>query len=218
MIVQMYCLSLIVADVFTHLETPGYNLLSIFLGSIIIRSILVWLRERVARQKSVRIRTTIRQEVFSHLLSLGPVYAKSAKTGASINLLTEGIEKPDDYFTHYIPSLIHIAILLAPVIVAVAICSITFTLLMLFDASLAFAVMTIFLINGLLVPALALYLARGTGKKEHKAQGRMKVFLMDQILVIHDGRIIEMGNHLALLRANGLYCKMYSRQMELFGG
>ncbi len=119
MIVQMYSLSLIVANVFIHLEPPGYSLLSVFMGSIIIRSIIVWFRERAARQKSVLIRSTIRQEVFSHLLSLGPVYARSAKTGANINLMTEGTEKLDDYFTHYIPSLIHIAILPLAVILFV---------------------------------------------------------------------------------------------------
>lgn len=77
--------------------------------------------------------------------------------------------------------------ILSPVIVAIGICTITFALLMLFDPSLAFAVLAIFLINGILVPMLALHLARGTGKKENKAQGAMKVFLMDQIQGLHDG-------------------------------
>ncbi len=114
-IVQMFSLSLIVAGVFIDRETPGFGSLAVFLLSIIVRSILVWLRERAARQKSVQIRTKIRQEVFGQLLALGPVYSRSAKTGANINLLTEGTEKLDDYFTYYIPSLIHIAIL--PVVV-----------------------------------------------------------------------------------------------------
>ncbi len=114
-VVQMFSLSLIIAGVFSHQQPPGFPLLAIFLISIILRSILVWLRERTARQKAVRIKTTIRQEAFSHTLALGPVHARSEKTGGLINLLTEGIEKLEDYFTHYIPALIHIAIL--PVVI-----------------------------------------------------------------------------------------------------
>ena len=110
-IVQMFSLSLIIAGVFSHQQSPRLLLLAVFLGSIILRSILVWLRERTARQHAVRIKSIIRKEAFSHTLALGPVHARSEKTGGLINLLTEGTEKLDDYFTLYVPALVHIAIL-----------------------------------------------------------------------------------------------------------
>ncbi len=114
-VVQMFSLSLIIAGVFSHQQPPGFPLLAIFLGSIILRSVLVWIRERTARQKAVHIKSTIREKAFSHILALGPVHARSEKTGGLINLLTEGTEKLEDYFTHYIPALIHIALL--PVVI-----------------------------------------------------------------------------------------------------
>ncbi len=115
-IIQMLSLSLIIAEVFNHLRPPDHLLLFIFVGSVLIRSLLVWFRERSARQKSVIIKSTIRQETFRKILALGPMYARSEKTGAIINTLTEGTEKLENYFTHYIPSLLHITIL-PPVII-----------------------------------------------------------------------------------------------------
>jgi len=115
-IVQMFSLSLIIAEVFSYQRPPGNNLLLVFGGSVILRTLLVWQRERLARQKSVRIKSALRQEAFSRLLALGPVHARSEKTGGVIHMLTEGTEKLEDYFTHYIPSLIHITIL-TPVII-----------------------------------------------------------------------------------------------------
>jgi ABC-type multidrug transport system fused ATPase/permease subunit len=36
---------------------------------------------------------------------------------------------------------------------------------------------------------------------------------VDKIFVLYDGKIIEEGNHEELMRANGLYAKLYSLQM-----
>ncbi len=113
---QMFTLSLIISEVFTRQSLPE-PLLFVILGiSIIIRSLLVWLRERSARKKSVIIKSKIRRDLFSKTMALGPLHARSEKTGGLINLLTEGTEKLEDYFTHYIPALLHIAIL-PPVII-----------------------------------------------------------------------------------------------------
>lgn len=118
-VIQMLSLSLIIAGVFSDMRPPDSLLAAVFLSSVVLRSLLVWYRERSARQKTVIIKSTIRQEAFSRLLSLGPVYARSAQTGGIIHSLTEGTEKLDDYFTHYIPALLHIAIL-PPVIILFA--------------------------------------------------------------------------------------------------
>ncbi len=115
-IVQMFSLSLIIAEVFTYQRRPENILLLVFAGSVIVRSLLVWQRDRLARQKSVLIKSALRQEAFNRLLALGPLHSSSEQTGGVIHMLTEGTEKLEDYFTHYIPSLIHIAIL-PPVII-----------------------------------------------------------------------------------------------------
>ena len=110
-VIQMLSLSLIIAGVFSDMKPPDNMLMTVFVSSVVLRSLLVWYRERSARQKTVVIKSTIRQEAFSRLLTLGPVCARSAQTGGIIHSLTEGTEKLDDYFTHYIPALLHIAIL-----------------------------------------------------------------------------------------------------------
>lgn len=115
-LIQMFSLSIIIAEVFTSNMLPNPLLFVVFGACIIIRSLLTWLRERNARKKSVVIKSKIRQEAFQKILALGPLYARSEKTGGLINLLTEGTEKLEDYFTHYIPALLHIAIL-PPVII-----------------------------------------------------------------------------------------------------
>jgi ATP-binding cassette, subfamily B, heavy metal transporter len=36
----------------------------------------------------------------------------------------------------------------------------------------------------------------------------------DEILVLHDGRVVERGSHDALLASNGFYATMWQRQQE----
>jgi ABC-type multidrug transport system fused ATPase/permease subunit len=37
----------------------------------------------------------------------------------------------------------------------------------------------------------------------------------DKIIVLDQGRIVEMGNHPDLMQRGGLYSQLYNRQMEL---
>ncbi len=40
---------------------------------------------------------------------------------------------------------------------------------------------------------------------------------VDEILVLHEGRIVERGDHNSLLKARGLYCRMWSHQRQADG-
>jgi ATP-binding cassette, subfamily C, bacterial CydD len=108
---QMFLLSKIIADVFISARTPETPVLLLFLASIGGRGILLWLRERTAQQKTVLIKSGLRKKLFAHTLQLGPSYTRTEKTGEIVALIMDGIEKLDDYFTKFIPSLIHIIIL-----------------------------------------------------------------------------------------------------------
>ena len=112
---QMFFLSKIIADLFISGREPNLFVLILLLSSILVRSILLWLREMTAQRKAVQIKSGLRKKTFEHSLRLGPVHSKAEKTGETVALITEGIEKLDDYFTKFIPSLIHIIIL--PVII-----------------------------------------------------------------------------------------------------
>ncbi|NBC83930.1 MAG: thiol reductant ABC exporter subunit CydD [Bacteroidetes bacterium] len=118
-IFQMYLLSVVVNDVFMLHKAPGNHMLYLLAGAFVARALLVWVRERKAQQNTVRIRSALRCKLFGHLLNQGPHFSQREKTGELVNLLTEGDEKLDDYFTKYIPSIIHIGVLSVVVIVFV---------------------------------------------------------------------------------------------------
>jgi ATP-binding cassette, subfamily C, bacterial CydD len=113
---QMFLLSKVIADVFISARTPETFDLILLLASIIGRGILLWLRERTAQQKTVIIKSALRKKLFEHTLQLGPSYTRTEKTGEIVALIMDGIEKLDDYFTKFNPSLIHIIILPAVII------------------------------------------------------------------------------------------------------
>lgn len=116
-IVQMYFLSLIINQVFIGSGTPAQYFLWILLLSIMLRASLIWLRERFAQQNAVTIKSVLRLNSYRHLLENDPVRARTVKTGELVGNLTDGIEKLDDYYTKYIPSLIQILVLPAIIVI-----------------------------------------------------------------------------------------------------
>ena len=41
------------------------------------------------------------------------------------------------------------------------------------------------------------------------------LLIADKIIALEDGRIIEVGDHLQLMRRGGLYSQLYRRQLQL---
>jgi ATP-binding cassette, subfamily C, bacterial CydD len=115
-IFQMYFLSQIIAEVFMTAEFNNQHWLYLLLLCIILRSLLLWIRERFAQQQAVRIKSSMRKGLLDDILNLGTSFTHTGKTGAIIASVSEGIEKLDDYYTRYIPSVIHIIILPAVII------------------------------------------------------------------------------------------------------
>lgn len=115
-IAQMYLLSIVISEVFLHAEVSNPRLLYYLVATIFLRSVLIWIRERYAQRCAVRIKSGLRKSLFSHINSLGPAYLRTGKTGEVIATIMEAVEKLDDYFTRYIPSVIHIIILPVTVI------------------------------------------------------------------------------------------------------
>ena len=115
-ILQMYLLSGAINSGFISQQPVDLTSLYLLVGVILIRGLLYWLRERKARQSSVTLRSELRRKVFDQLIRLGPAYTRSKKTGGLVATLTEGTDKIDDYYSRYIPSIIHIVIL-PPVII-----------------------------------------------------------------------------------------------------
>ncbi|MFW5758559.1 MAG: thiol reductant ABC exporter subunit CydD [Bacteroidota bacterium] len=135
-LVQMYLLSTIISDVFISGSFTRLYLLYLLLGCILARSLLLWFREKFSHQKSIKIQSSLRKSLFNHMINLGPSYTQSHQTGQLVANITDGTNKLDDYFTRYIPSIIHIVILPVSIIVFTLFFDWMSGLIMLFTAPL----------------------------------------------------------------------------------
>lgn len=106
-IAQMAFLSKIVDRVFLAHEslTQVVSLFLLLLVVIVVRAGLVWVREVTAQQGAIRIKSEVRERLFTHLLQLGPVYARGERTGELVATASEGIERLDAYVSRYLPQL-----------------------------------------------------------------------------------------------------------------
>ncbi|GBG58344.1 thiol reductant ABC exporter subunit CydD [Sporomusaceae bacterium FL31] len=82
-----------------------WHWLSLLLGIMLLRSILIWLNETCAHRLAVTIKTSLRERLAKQLLALGPVHMSAEQAGELINLLVEGIENIEPYFARFLPQL-----------------------------------------------------------------------------------------------------------------
>jgi len=85
--------------------------LAILLFVMLTKSITIWLTENVAHGIAQNIKGDLRTRLLNHMLRLGPIPLAKEQTGELINLLTEGIDHLDDYFTKFLPQIISTAII-----------------------------------------------------------------------------------------------------------
>ena len=112
-VLQARILSRIVTQVFLSQSTlPDLaKLLFLLLILIIIRGGLIWGGDLAANRLAVRIKTALRIRLFNHLNRLGPGYQKQSpdqegiRTGELVNVINDGVEALDAYFSQYLPQL-----------------------------------------------------------------------------------------------------------------
>ncbi len=107
-VVQMILLARIVDRVFLKGADLASvrNLLLFLLAAVILRAVLLWVREVVAQRGAVRVRSELRERLFAHVLRLGPSYTSGERTGELTTTATEGIEKLEPYFARYLPQMV----------------------------------------------------------------------------------------------------------------
>ena len=147
----------------------------------ISRAVVRYFERVVSHDLTFRILLQIRTTFYNKLNSFSQKWMMFKRPGELLTAMISDIETLQNVYLR----------ILSPVIVAVLISSITLSVLMFIDITLAIAILLIFLVNGLLVPWLAVRLSRGTGKTDRDAQGRMKVYLVDKIQGIHDALWLE---------------------------
>lgn len=120
-IAQMTALSRIVNQVFlAHrgLEQV-WQLLLVLAGTILLRAAFTGVREIVAQQSAIRVKTELRTRLFAHVLQLGPAFSKGERTGELVASATEGIERLDGYISRYLPQTV--LSVLVPLLIVLAI-------------------------------------------------------------------------------------------------
>jgi ATP-binding cassette subfamily C protein CydD len=106
-VIQARALSQIIDRAFLHgAALPALTPLLVTLLFIIAgRALATYGSEVSASQVAARVKTDLRERLFAHLLTLGPLYARGERTGELSNVATEGIEALDAYFSQYLPQL-----------------------------------------------------------------------------------------------------------------
>ncbi len=106
-IVQMTILSEIVNAVFLARKGLAQVLLplTLLLVAIVLRACLLWGREVTTQRAAIRLKTSLRERVFAHLLQLGPAWSTNERTGELAVVVNEGIERLDAYVSRYLPQL-----------------------------------------------------------------------------------------------------------------
>jgi len=106
-VAQAWFFSRVVAGVFLERATlrTVWNSLLLILGIIVLRAVLQWVSEISAHEAASRIKSSLRKRLMSHIVSLGPVYARGERTGELVTTVVDGIESLEEYFSKYLPQL-----------------------------------------------------------------------------------------------------------------
>lgn len=75
------------------------------------RGLLMWVNEVSANVVAVKIKSDLRERLFSHILNLGPAYTRGQRTGELTTAAVEGIEALDAYYSQYLPQLVVTALI-----------------------------------------------------------------------------------------------------------
>jgi len=107
-IAQMILLSEIVNSVFLLHKALAQVLLPLILlmSAFMLRASLLWGREVTTQQAAIRLKASLRERIFAHLLRLGPAWRSSERTGELAALVNEGIEGLDASISRYLPQLV----------------------------------------------------------------------------------------------------------------
>lgn len=74
------------------------------LGLVALRALALGLSEVLLQGSANLVKATLRQELSSHLLQLGPRFSASQHSGSLIHVLGEHIEALDDYISQFMPA------------------------------------------------------------------------------------------------------------------
>ena len=171
-IAQMTLLSQIVNAVFLAHRGLAQVLLSLLLllVAIVLRAMLLWSREVTAQRAAIRLKSSLRERVFAHLLRLGPAWSLNERTGELVTVVNEGIERLDAYVSRYLPQRVLSAIV--PLLILIVVWSVDWISAMLL------------LITGPIIPLLMFLVGSYTSKRtqaQWATLSRMSAHFLDMM-------------------------------------
>ncbi len=106
-VLQARSLSRLIDQVFLGEQTQGQvsGALQVLLLIFLLRAIAAWGMDVSASAAAQRVKNGLRQQLYQHILDLGPAYTRGERTGELVNAATEGIEALEAYFSQYLPQL-----------------------------------------------------------------------------------------------------------------
>lgn len=170
MVAQAYFLSQAINRVFMEGESlvDVMPLLAGIVIAAICRAMLSWGREIAANRLAVRVKTGLRETLYSHILKLGPSFIRKERSGELVNTLTHGVEELDAYLREYLPAIALAALI--PIII----------LLTVFPVDWLTGV--VLLLTGPLIPFFMMLIGIATKKvslKQFQSMSRMSAHFLD---------------------------------------
>ena len=106
-VAQAWLLSQVISDVFLKGGSlSDQRQMLLWLGAVIVlRVVFVYFREISAGEVSIRVRSSLRKQLFNQILKTSPVSLSGERTGEISTTLLQGIERLDAYFRAYLPQL-----------------------------------------------------------------------------------------------------------------
>lgn len=167
---QAYFLSKIINGVFLLGETLNNvkALIFIFLFTALARAFLLWLSQYFTSGLAVHLKNLFRTKLINQIGNNGPIALKSEQTGELVNMLHDGVDKLEDYFSKFLPQ-IFLSVFI-PILI----------LIFVFPIDLLTAV--IFILTAPIIP-LFMYLigsiAQKMNKKQWESLSRMSAYFFD---------------------------------------
>ena len=118
---QAYLLSSTINGVFLEGQTLAQvaHWLRLILIIIAGRTFLTWISEVSSNIVAVKIKSDLRERLFSHILNLGPAYTRGQRTGELTTAAVEGVEALDAYYSQYLPQLVVTALIPISILIVV---------------------------------------------------------------------------------------------------
>ncbi|TWH46794.1 ATP-binding cassette subfamily C protein CydD [Sporomusa sp. KB1] len=110
---QAYYLTQVIDKIFLGKQELGVvaPVLWLLAGLALLRAIVMYGEGVLSFTLAAEIKTTLRQRLVSHVLALGPVTMAQQPAGELINIISEGVENLDAYFSRYLPQLLKAVII-----------------------------------------------------------------------------------------------------------